>query len=46
MNWFTSGQICANGVVSGVDGGGNVIVRVGGGVTDFIVDLVGAWIYP
>ena len=46
MNWFTNGQICANSVVSGVDGGGFITVRVGGGITDFIVDIVGAWIYP
>ena len=46
MNWFTGGQIAANGVVSTVDANGFVIVRVGGGTTDFLVDLVGAWVYP
>jgi hypothetical protein len=50
MNWFQSGQITANVVVSGVDAGGQVIIRVGSppptGSTDVIVDLLGAWVYP
>jgi hypothetical protein len=50
MNWFQSGQITANAVVSALDPDGQVKVRVGSpppvGGTDFILDLLGAWVYP
>ena len=50
MNWFQSGQVTANMVVSALDPDGQVKVRVGSpppaGATDFILDLVGAWVYP
>jgi len=50
MNWFQSGQVTANVVVSALDSDGQVKVRIGSppptGGTDFIVDLLGAWVYP
>jgi hypothetical protein len=47
MNWFESGQIVANSVVSAVNSSGQVKVHCGGtGFTDLVVDLVGAWVIP
>jgi hypothetical protein len=46
MNWFTTNQITANCVASGIDNStGNVKVRAGGtGTTNFIIDVTGVWI--
>jgi hypothetical protein len=47
MNWYESNQIVANSVVSAVNSSGQVKVHCGGtGFTDFVVDLVGAWVIP
>jgi hypothetical protein len=47
MNWYENGQILANSVVSAVNSSGQVKVHCGGtGFTDFVVDLVGAWVIP
>jgi hypothetical protein len=47
MNWYENGQIVANSVVSAVNASGQVKVHCGGtGSTDFVVDLVGAWVIP
>jgi hypothetical protein len=47
MNWYENGQIVANSVVSAVNSSGQVKVHCGGtGFTDFVVDLVGAWVIP
>ena len=47
MNWYESNQITANSVVSAVNSSGQVKVHCGGtGFTDFVIDLVGAWVIP
>jgi hypothetical protein len=47
MNWYDNGQIVANSIVSAVNSSGQVKVHCGGtGFTDFVVDLVGAWVIP
>jgi len=47
MNWYENGQIVANSIVSAVNSSGQVKVHCGGtGFTDFVVDLVGAWVIP
>jgi hypothetical protein len=47
MNWYENGQIVANSIASAVNASGQVKVHCGGtGFTDFVVDLVGAWVIP
>jgi hypothetical protein len=46
INWFTNGQITANGVASAIDNTtGNVRIHAGGqGTTDFLIDVTGLWV--
>ncbi|MEX2100082.1 MAG: hypothetical protein WEB19_01590 [Acidimicrobiia bacterium] len=46
INWFTTGQIAANGVAGTAEfSTGNIKVRAGGaGATDFVLDVTGVWI--
>jgi hypothetical protein len=47
INWSADGQILANMAVSAVDSSGQVTVRGGGFArTDFLIDVIGAWVIP
>jgi hypothetical protein len=47
INWFAQEQTVANTVVSAVNSSGQVKVFAGGfASTDFLIDLIGAWVIP
>lgn len=42
INWYTTGQIMANNVYTGLAGDGGVTVLCGGSSTDFVLDVMAA----